>query len=390
MNEQNDKQVNKRVSSFLSAVDRGAIPPDKQSLNKLQEQSTAEFLASSADRILQSEKTSTISSWETIMKSPITKLAAAAVIIVAVILRLNITRGPDMASVAWANVATNAKQVDFVHFYELKFRKNRINNSLEGWFAKGKVLAKKDDGTTFYDDGKTETVIDKHGEQIRKGPSDLGNIKGLTFFEKITQGLMQYENEDMLKQVPSHVGDDFLIYRFDPPERIKEWVEDVAITVGRNSLLPIQMKIRRKDQADAYDLYILDYEAPERPVEFFDTQSITEPPHGKGEIVLDDEEVVIDISDSPGIKAVVIRLYSKYFENMGELNVFDAAVITTEGFRRGIARQIPWQSNKEDKFSVGDSKHWPDKKFRHVTAKIMLRPTEKKGTYLVEVRCWFD
>lgn len=327
--------------------------------------------------------------WRMIMKSPITKLAAAAVIIVAVILGLNIISGPDMASVAWANVTTCADQVDFVHFYELKFRKNRINNSLEGWFAKGKVLAKKDDGTTFYDDGKTETVIDKHGEQIRKEPSELGNIKGLTFFEKITQGLMQNENEDMLKQLPSHVGDDFLIYRFDPPERMKEWVEDVAITVGRNSLLPIQMKIRRKDQADAYDLYIFDYEAPERPVEFFDTQSITAP-HGKGEIVFDDEEVVIDISDSPGIKAVVIRLYRKYFENMGELKVFDAAVITTEGFRRGIARQIPWQSNKEVKFGVGDSKHWPDKKFRHVTAKIMLRPTEKKDTYLVEVRCWFD
>ena len=86
----------------------------------------------------------------------------------------------------------------------------------------------------------------------------------------------------------------------------------------------------------------------------------------------------------------MIRLYSKYFENMGELKVFDAAVITAEGFRRGIARQIPWQSNKEVKFGVGDSEYWPDKKFRHVTAKIMLRPTEKKGTYLVEVRCWFD
>lgn len=319
-----------------------------------------------------------------------TRFAAAAMIIIAVICGLNFIGGPDMAKVAWANVTTCVDQVDFVHFYELKFRKNRVNNSLEGWLANGKVLAKKDDGTTFYDDGKTETVIDRHGEQIRKGPSDLGNIKGLKFFEKITQGLMQYEKEDMLKQVPSHVGDDFMVYRFDPPERMKEWVESVAIIVGRNSLLPVQMKIRRKDQADAYDLYIFDYEAPERPVEFFDTQSITEPPHGKGEIVLDDEEAIIDISDSPGIKAVAIRLYSKYFESMGELKVLDAAVITAEGFRRGIVRQMPWQLNKEIKFGVGDSEYWPDKKFRHVNAKIMLRPTKKKSTYLVEVRCRFD
>ena len=38
------------------------------------------------------------------MKSPITKIAAAAVIIVAVILGLTITGGPDVASVTWAEV----------------------------------------------------------------------------------------------------------------------------------------------------------------------------------------------------------------------------------------------------------------------------------------------
>jgi len=321
-----------------------------------------------------------------IMKSPITKLAAAAVIIVAVILGLNITGTPDIASVTWANVTTKAKQVDYVHFYELKFRKNRINNSLEGWLANGKVLAKKDDGTTFYDDGKTETMIDKLGEQIRKGPSELGNIKGLKFFEKITQGLMQYENEDILKQVPAHVGDDFLIYRFGPPERMKEWVESVSITVGRNSLLPIQWKIYRKDQPDAYDLYIFDYEASEKPTEFFEVQSISKLPNGKAEAVFGGEEVIIDISDSPGIKAVAVRLYSKYFENMGDLNVFDVAVITTEGFRRMTHRQMPWQLDKKNKFSMG-SKDWPDKKYRHFTAQFILRATDKKDTYLVEASC---
>jgi len=376
-----EETIEKRLEKLAQA-----ISPDETLIENVMNRIDTKSISES-ERI---EKLSTKFTARRFIMNRFTRFAAAAMIIIAVICGLNFIGGPDMAKVAWANVTKCVDQVDFVHFYELKFRKNRINNSLEGWLANGKVLAKKDDGTTFYDDGKTETVIDRHGEQIRKGPSDLGNIKGLKFFEKITQGLMQYENEDMLKQVPSHVGDDFLVYRFDPPERMKEWVESVAITVGRNSLLPVQMKIRRKDQADAYDLYIFDYESPERPAEFFDTQSITEPPHGKGEIVLDDEEVIIDISDSPGIKAVAIRLYSKYFESMGELKVLDATVITAEGFRRGIARQMPWQSNKEIKFGVGDSESWPDKKFRHVTAKIMLRPTKKKSTYLVELRCRFD
>ncbi len=42
--------------------------------------------------------------WRIIMRSPITKLAAAAVIIGGVILGLNITGGPDIASVTWADV----------------------------------------------------------------------------------------------------------------------------------------------------------------------------------------------------------------------------------------------------------------------------------------------
>ena len=46
----------------------------------------------------------------TIMKSPITKLAAAAAIITAVVLGLNIMGGPDMATVALADVAKRIEQ----------------------------------------------------------------------------------------------------------------------------------------------------------------------------------------------------------------------------------------------------------------------------------------
>ncbi len=49
--------------------------------------------------------------WRIIMKSRITKLAAAAVIIVAVILGLTFTGGPDMASVAWAEVIEKVEQI---------------------------------------------------------------------------------------------------------------------------------------------------------------------------------------------------------------------------------------------------------------------------------------
>ncbi len=54
--------------------------------------------------------------WRIIMKSRITKLAAAAVIIVAVILGLNITDGPDIASVAWSEVIEKVEQIPALTF----------------------------------------------------------------------------------------------------------------------------------------------------------------------------------------------------------------------------------------------------------------------------------
>ncbi|MHC4204909.1 MAG: hypothetical protein ACYSTT_09675 [Planctomycetota bacterium] len=101
---QNGKQIDKRISSLLSSVNRGTNEPDKQLLDKLKEQSTAEFLARSTDSSQKSEKTIPISKWRIIMKSPITKLAAAAVIIAALIGISRLGDSIGVTNVAWAKV----------------------------------------------------------------------------------------------------------------------------------------------------------------------------------------------------------------------------------------------------------------------------------------------
>ncbi|MHC4324080.1 MAG: thioredoxin domain-containing protein [Planctomycetota bacterium] len=100
MKAQNDKDKDKRMSLLLSAVENRANEPDRQFLDKLKEQSTAEFLAFPRDGNKQSQNTTPISKWRIIMKSPITKLAAAALIIAALI---GISRLGD-STVAWARV----------------------------------------------------------------------------------------------------------------------------------------------------------------------------------------------------------------------------------------------------------------------------------------------
>lgn len=86
MNSGNDKTKDKRMSSLISAVEKNAARPNKEFLEKLQEISTAEFLASSSNDTKNSKNTFPI--WRIIMKSNITKFATVAVITVALILGL--------------------------------------------------------------------------------------------------------------------------------------------------------------------------------------------------------------------------------------------------------------------------------------------------------------
>jgi len=105
MTAQNDKHIDKRISSMLSSVNRGTDEPDKRFLEKLRERSTAEFAAHTKDSNKQSEKIIPISIWRIIMKSRITKLAAAAVIVFAALVCVHQFGGSiDGTTVAWARV----------------------------------------------------------------------------------------------------------------------------------------------------------------------------------------------------------------------------------------------------------------------------------------------
>ena len=85
----NNNEKDKRFSKLLSTVEKGNVLPDKQFLAQLRERSAIEFEAysSKSDNYPQTE---TISIWRIIMNSKITKIAAAAVIILAVVFSITI------------------------------------------------------------------------------------------------------------------------------------------------------------------------------------------------------------------------------------------------------------------------------------------------------------
>jgi len=332
--------------------------------------------------------------WRVIMKTRITKIAAAAVIVVALLIGLDHFGGSiDPASVAWGNVISSVANVDYVHFlFVADPQHHRSMRPYEGWYSHGKMVKCSWQGSMHYDDGQTYQYFDRHKIGGDKRPSTL---KGQTFFGWISKGLLAEDNKQFTQQTPTSVGDDFLIYQFDPPEKDRNWIESIFITVGKNSLLPIQFKTHHKydfetgegidDIEDGYTLVIFDYEAPEKPPEFFEPPTISDPPHGIGEIVLNDKEAMIDVSGARDMKTALIRLYSEPSQNNQEPAILaDVAFILEDGVRSITAERIDLKLNQATRIGMGDVANWPDKKYRNISSTLVLRPTEKNG----QVRCF--
>ena len=127
MNFEDDKQKNKRLSQLLSVTGKNVAGPDKEFLDKLQEKSTAEFLASSVNETKNSKTTFSI--WRIIMKSNITKLAAAAVIIVAVILSISLWDKTIPAAYAFEQTLEAFRDVRTIHL----LGRNLCDSNFEMW-----------------------------------------------------------------------------------------------------------------------------------------------------------------------------------------------------------------------------------------------------------------
>ena len=102
--DKNKQSDDERFSSLLSSVGRKSVAPDREFLDKLKEESTVMFEASARKRSGHfKESINTISIWRTIMKSPITKIAAAVVVISGVLIVMHFT-GLSTGTVTFADV----------------------------------------------------------------------------------------------------------------------------------------------------------------------------------------------------------------------------------------------------------------------------------------------
>jgi hypothetical protein len=353
--------------------------------------------------------------WRTIMKNPMTKLAAAAVIVVAIWFGATLVGGPDLANVALGEVTSRAAEVDYVHCYYFKSRGNDFIRHFEGWYAHGQLVFRGVKGGMIFDDGQTQQSFDEQGRRTVKGPSFFA--EGKTFFEVFSGGLLSDNNAQFSRQTPTNVGDDFLIYKFDSLPDEGDWIEGVSITVGKNALLPVQIKIYHQD--GDYDLIMFDYEESEKPAEFFEPPAV-DAPHGRAEVLLDGEETVIHIEGAPGLKQAIVRLHAKYDgpsdqfpldyirsdrhdlefcraaserlrkeykKKGGPIFRLDVSFVTDEGYQSITSDLLALGLDEAKQCGVG-ADNWPDGKYRNIRFSPLIRPTDREDTYIVEISCW--
>jgi hypothetical protein len=343
-----------------------------------------------------------------LMNNRIIKLAAAAVIIIAVILGINYIGGsPDGTSVAWAKITRRLNDVDHVHFYEVTNNENSFPFIREGWYAHGKLRSRSCGGYSSYgeyqsfDNGKTFKFFDRHNNVTAVAESDLSKYK--TFFEAITKGILSLDFSQFSNKTPEFASADFLVYDFEPPKE-SDWIEKISVTVGRNSLMPIQIKtyfIVEKWYCVSH-LLLFDYEEPEKPIEFFEPPTKTRPPHGIGRVILGGEPAEIGISNSPGIKKAIVRLHEKFdgpVEDLllpyhgrykitgGPVYFMEVSFIIDEGYRSITAKRCPLWLNQGVKAALGGD-NWPDGKNRNIRYTPVLKKADKDNEFILELSCW--
>jgi len=344
---------------------------------------------------------------DTLMKSRITKLATAAVIIIAILLGVKLIGGPDMANVAWADISRRLNDVEYVHFYKVQNQESGFPSVREGWYAHGKLRSRSCGGFNSYgayqsfDNGKTYLIFDRHNNVTCVAQSVLSKHK--TFFEAITEGILSFDFSQFGNKTPVLVSSDFLIYDFDPPEE-SDWIEKISVTVGRNSLMPIQIKTYYKVEIwyCVSDLLLFDYEEPEKPIEFFEFPTETKPPHGVGQVVLGGDEVEIKLHNTPGIKKAIVRINSKFDGPAEDISValrdrykimggpiyfMEITFVLDEGYRSITSKKCPLWLDHGVKAALGKD-NWPDGKYRNIRYTPVLRATDISNEFILELSCW--
>lgn len=179
MTDSNNKDT--RFSKWLSTVEKGKVSPDRQFLNQLQDKALEEFETYAVESEDQFTAPTT-SIWRISVKSPITKIAAVAVLIIAALIGINQFGGSvDVSSVAFGQVLEYFHESSYT--FDLMVTGQSTSKDLVPINAKGMVVQTRKlrlDWVTG--DGEVSAVVDYDVKQFLQlfHKDKLGRISAYT------------------------------------------------------------------------------------------------------------------------------------------------------------------------------------------------------------------
>jgi len=241
--------------------------------------------------------------------------------------------------------------------------------------------------------------VDEHNNVVQKGKSWLSEYDNI--FDALTKDMLAYRFSQFNDKTPVSIGSDFLIYEFDPHGDKAEWIDKITVTVGRNSLMPVQIKTYlKKKKWSMNHLLVFDYEAPEKPEAFFTLPTIAKSPHGVGRVVLGGEEVAIELKNAPGVKKAIVRLhaeskgpaknwlakYPQKYQSVGEPAAFAEITFVTDENDRSYTANCPLWLGQGVKGALGIEKTGSDNQYRYIVYTSVLKATDKENVFNLELR----
>jgi hypothetical protein len=185
--------------------------------------------------------------WRTIMKSPITKLATAAVILIAALIVINQFGGSiDITTTAFAQITENMKKMPWLHVVAVS-----AGDKLEVWFSfEQRVMVQKPpDGRIIYQDDlkRIVQVFDPDANTVTISHSTTDSLTAMGHsaldFPKSILKLFDDASEKIIQEIGKYKGKDVKIFRMRGFIEGMDMEVEMIVDMDENILLLLNQKV---------------------------------------------------------------------------------------------------------------------------------------------------
>jgi len=232
-------------------------------------------------------------------------------------------------------------------------------------------------------------------EQLMQMPEDQRNAA-------INQMLLQMQSQGLSSQQISAVKEMLEQGRIDELVDFTAELMAQAMQQMQNGFEQMGQEMKNAFEEIGEDI---DSEITEEDIDFEFTETEPHELIAQTELTLDGAEVTVQITSSPGVKALALRIYSpqtdeqkekvrkqiEFFtfddEEPKQVVLIDAVVITDEGIRCPVMEQIALPVEVPHSANMETSKYWNDGKSRNIAVQLKISEIDENKFIVSIFRC---